>query len=298
MKTILIQNFHYNSTRALINDFIALGYEVVMPVDNWGGKITTFHSNIMFGQRLISEAEYYSMPSSDLLIGCREQEVYMLPIAQHHGDRIIIHTAQNEDPYQKGYEYVLASDILFYNSYSSKNKMLYFTKPPIHIQGEKDLQISWNGEIKTFIHSYAQYFPEGYQKMQELSQKYQKVLCYGDGNEMGAITELQSQSLMLQSKFTLYFKDRDCYGYMPIESMLLGTPLISLWPFIKGKTLGEYFIKKENAVVGETVDEVVDILKRLTFEQYCQMSWEARVLAEKLTDKNQRLDTMKHILDL
>lgn len=300
MKTVLIQNFHPANTMALVKDFVTIGYEVVMPIDSWGGRIKYYFENgISWGARLITYEDYMLLPPGDVLVACFEQQDDFERIAIEHGDRILLHTAGNNVPYRHGLsQHLLSPDIQTYNNYPAQNKMLYWFPPTIQTTKQKDLEQSFNqGLICAYVHYYEQYWQESFNEALEFERlRGTKVYLYGHQTRDGALLLDEAQSKMAESFFTLYFKEKDCYGNAVIESMWLGTPVIALRRFISDKTLGMFFLNDQNSILVDSPQEAIARLKTMTFEQYATMSKYAQVTVRANTDDVKRLSELKEML--
>lgn len=312
MKTILIQNFHPANTLAIVRDFIALDYKVLLPADNWEGQIKYYFSNQYIFDKFIENSQdledrieivslrkYRSQPADDVLIACFEQMDDFERIAKEYNSRILLHVAGNNVPYRYPLsDHLLSPDIQTYNNYPAKNKMLYFFNPSIVTKKIKDLRVSFDNKvISDFIHHYSQYWPLSYSKataFEEMSGMY--VQHYGYGNRDGELTLEQAQDKMIDCYFQLYFKEKDCYGNSVLESMFLGTPVIALREFIHDKTLGMFFINEENSIVGDNVEDCVYKLRAMTFESYVEMSKKAHETVIELTNTSKRLEDLSSLL--
>lgn len=312
MKSVLIQNFHPANTLALVRDFIAIGYKVLLPIDNWDGQIRYYFSNEFIKDKFIENSQgledrielityrrFKAQPADDILIACFEQMDDFERIAKEFNSRILLHVAGNNVPYRYPLsDHLLSPDIQTFNNYPAKNKMLYFFNPSIITKKTKDLKASFeNKVISDFIHHYAQYWPLSYSKamaFEEMSGMY--VQHYGYGNRDGELSLEQAQDKMVDCYFQLYFKEKDCYGNSVLESMYLGTPVIALREFIHDKTLGMYFINEENSIVGDNVEDCVHKLRAMTFEKYVEMSRNAHETVINLTNTSKRLADLTSLL--
>ena len=311
MRTVLLQNFHPNNTIALAKDFMALGYEILMPDDSWIGQISYYHDNKPIVEapeftdkqsqiRLVSYGEYQQLPPGDIICGCYELQDDVERIAVEHKDRIIIHTAGNDVPYRHGLsEYMISPDIITFHNYPAKYKMLYLFPPSILKTEPKDLKAAFdNKEFYSFNHFYRKYWHAGWAAYNEFIVRIGRhIPNYGHQSPDGTLTREQMTEKLLRGFFTIYFKDRDCYGQSVLESMAHGTPVVALRPLIHGKTLGVYFLDDSTAILGGSVAECMEKLNALTFEQYETMCKAAQERVKTLTDTPKRLARMKQILN-
>lgn len=298
MKQILIQNFHPANTEALIRDFRALGYKIIMPKDDWG-RIGYYFPNDQFqGVDLLTWEEYMETPKGDVLVACFEQQNDFRGIANIHGDRILLHTAGNNVPYDHGLsQHLLSPDIQTYNNYPARNKMLYWFPPVIH-NIEKDLLKSYKSDlICAYIHYYAQFWVRSYEDALKFEESFgKKVFFYGAETRDGQLSHKEVHEKMAESMFTLYFKEKDCYGNTVLESMALGTPVIALRKYIHDKTLGMFFLDEFNSILVDSPDEAVGKLRNLSYEEYARLSKSSIATVAKLTDNEKRLKQLEYIL--
>lgn len=296
-KTILIQNYHSTATRLIVEDFKNIGYEVIMPCNNWQGMIKYFFSNEGLGGKLVTYDEFiYGYKDADILIACIEQQNDFLEISKFRRNRIILHTGQNNDPYHAGIsQHLMAGDIQLYNRYDCANKMLYFMQPIIP-EMSKDFNKCWKNKVfNTYIHSYQKFFPVGYGKMIEFQDKFSIVNSYGFECDK-ELTHVEVLNRMNESTFTMFFKDKEAYGLMVIESMLMQTPVVTLKSFIEDKTLGQYFLNDGNSIIGDTVDDCISKIMALDIDIYTRMCVNARDDAMTLTNNKNRRDQLKAML--
>lgn len=298
MKQILIQNFHPANTAALIRDFKALDYRVIMPKDNWG-RISYYFPNDQFeGVDLLTWEEFLETPKGDILVACFEQQNDFRSISNIHGDRILLHTAGNNVPYDHGLsQHLLSPDIQTFNNYPAKHKMLYLFAPIIH-NFPKDLLNSYkSGIINAYIHYYSQFWQDSWSNALKFEQIYgKKCFFYGAETRDGQLSHEEVHRKMVESMFTLYFKERDCYGQTVVESMALGTPVIAMRRYVHDKTLGIYFLNEYNSILVDSPEEAVGKLRNLSFQEYENLSKCSIATVAKLTDNEKRLKQLDYIL--
>lgn len=295
-KQVLISNFHPANTEALCRDFRALGYKVIMPANNWDGRIHYYFDNSQFGNELITWEQYEKLPPGDVLIGCYEQEGSFRGIANRHGDRMILHVAGNNTPYSPGIKHLLSPDIQTYNNYDAPHKMLYWF-PPVVYDLKKDSQASFdNGIIASYIHEYPLYWKESYQEAMRFEQEYGKIWLYGSNTRDGQLDHMSAQKRMVESKFTLYFKEKDCYGNTVLESMALGTPVIAMRRFIEDKTLGMFFLNNKNSIIVNNAKDAAIKARIITINHYQELIWNSKETIKTLTADGPRLKQMDALL--
>lgn len=302
-KQILIQNFHGSATRAIVEDFCALGYRVLMPGDDWDGKIACFMPNYEICAsvqvELVSEADYFSMPQGDLLLGCIEHEKSLALIAKKHKDRIILHAPQNNVPFSLGVgDILLSPDIQTYMYLPIAKRMLYF--PRVRLSGweehVKPLEDAWaEKHIGIYANCYQRVSKVGYTLSQIFAERY-PIVIYGSESKHGFLEGSAVFERMSSSWLTLHFKEKEAYGCSVLESMLLGTPVISLRGMIWDKTLGVFLLNEENAILGFSIDELWERLSNLAFEDYVSMSKAAQRDAKSFMADGPRLRGLETIL--
>lgn len=288
---------------ALVKDFKELGYRVVMPDSNWYGELKYYFENYDYlGGEIISFEEFKTLDSSnlDMLIACYEQEADFERIRNnyHPSARLLLHTAGNNVPYRHGVsQHLLSPDIQTFNNYPAAHKMLYWFPPTIVVENDKDIENSFKSNlICGYVHFYQQYWPDSWNNAKRFEQLYGKVYLYGYENPDGAVDLKQAQEKMKESKFTLYFKEKDCYGNAVLESMMLGTPVIAMRRYVNDKTLGMFFLNDENSILVDSPEEAFEKLKNITLERYKEMCKNAVETILKLTDNEKRLQQMKEVL--
>jgi hypothetical protein len=298
-KTILISNFHDTMTRNLINDFNSIGYKVVMPKNNWG-EIDYFFDNSMFKDvaELISLEEFYSMPECVVLITCHYVEDDLLRICRKNSNKVIHYAGNNNTVYNIEPKFLLCADIQTYINTPSANKIFYFPKPHLYYS-RLSIKRKFNLNIaNTYIHFYQRYWKSGYKHFDFFKDNYLgDTRAFGNENDHGALTPKQVQRAMINSTFTLHFKEAEGYGLSVIESMLLFTPVITVRYFVNDKTIGCFFLDNDNAIVAESMEEVLHRLRFMKFEEYERLAINAHNTVLRITDSKYRHDSLAKLMD-
>lgn len=302
-KSILIHNFHYAGTTALVRDFIRLGYKVYSPLNDWGGKIKYYEfgkksldSKFLRGVNLITYRMFLEIKPTHVMLACFEQYNDFGALAKEVGAKIVVSVAGNDQPVVQEADFLICPDVQTFEKYGFLyKKMLWFHPPVITTQfSEKNIRKSYaQNKIYSYIRNYAEYWKKGY----ALFEEFQKGWGYVDNFGYPG-TELSTEEVhkrMLESKFTLYLKDKDCYGQAVLESMALGTPIIANRELIAGKTLGEKFLNNTNSILFDDVQHALNRIKTMTLDEYRQMCLNAMATVKVMTDSDLRLKKMRDI---
>lgn len=300
-KSILIQNYHPQGTEALIRDFTSIGFKVFSPDSDWG-RIKYFAENTGLGGEIVSFDEYMAMDAGFVLIGCKAQEDDLKSIAYQHGDKMILNIAQQNHVYEPNISNILiCPDIGLYRSYPDpiRHRLLYFPRPVVADVPAKDIVQSFEDRtIASFI-SMPTFWTRGLPAFESFRAQWQGS-CYMFGHQAtdGLLTHAQCNARMVTSFFTAHFKDEEAYGLSCLESMLLGTPVVSTHEFMRDKTLGEYFLNPENSIVTDTIEQAIAALETLTLDEYRQLSRNARATVLNLTANERTVDVLAHAVEV
>lgn len=298
--SILIQNYHPQGTEALIRDFLKIGFRVYSPDTDWG-RIEYFASNEGLGGEIISFEEYMKLDLGFVLIGCKAQEQDLKSIAAQHGDQLVLNIAQQHHVYEPGISNILiCPDISLWRSYPDPiaHRLLYFPRPVIAEVPAKDIEGSFNSRIIASYISVPTFWKRGLPAFETFRDQW-KGACYMFGHQAsdGMLTHAQCNSQMAASFFTVHFKDDEAYGLSCLESMMLGTPVVSTHAFMRGKTLGECFLTPENSIVTDTIEQSIAALEALTLAEYERLSHHARATVSDLTDDSRTVELLRRTMD-
>jgi len=300
-KSILIQNYHPQGTEALIRDFKSIGFRVFSPDSDWG-RIKYFAENTGLGSEIISFESYMKTEPGFVLIGCKAQEEDLKSIAREHGDKMILNIAQQNHVYEPHISNILiCPDVGLWKNYPDpiQHRLLYFPRPVIANVPAKDIVQSFEDRtIASFI-SMPTFWTRGLPAFETFRAQWQGN-CYMFGHQAtdGLLTHSQCNARMATSYFTAHFKDEEAYGLSCLESMMLGTPVVSTHEFMRDKTLGEYFLRPENSIVTDTVEQAIAALEALTLDKYRQLSENARTTVLDLTAKEKTVDILNHAVEV
>ena len=116
---------------------------------------------------------------------------------------------------------------------------------------------------------------------------------YGYETRGGHLDHDTCNRKMAEGFFTEHFKDLEAYGLTCLESMMLGTPIVSLHRLMAGKSLGAFFLDETNAVLADTVEELIERLLFLSIEEYRRLSENARERVLELTSDERTVAKLK-----
>ncbi|MGZ0075261.1 glycosyltransferase (plasmid) [Sphingobium limneticum] len=301
-KSILIQNYHPQGTKALIRDFKNIGFRVFSPDSDWG-RIGYFAENNGLGGEIISFEDYMRTSPGFVLIGCKAQEEDLKSIANIHSDKIVLNIAQQHHVYEDGISDVLiCPDIALWRSYPGNidHRLLYFPRPIIEYVPVKDVRQSFESRTIASYISIPTFWKRGLPAFETFREQWSgSGNCYMFGHEAadGMLTPADCNARMATSFFTVHFKDDEAYGLSCLESMMLGTPIVSTHEFMQEKTLGEYFLRPDNSIVTDTIEEAIAALNALTLSEYQKMSHNARATVLDLTSDERTIQPLRRAMD-
>lgn len=286
MINIFTTNYHNGVNYNMVRDFVSVSNTVYMPIDNWK-KIWFYAPNDEHRDvaKLVAYEEFISLPPMAIVIPCNQ---LIDPFMQFYRDRgqvdvLVYLTAQSISAFpDDGSDFILTHDIEYHRRTEAKYKMIYFCKPRLYLPQIKDLKTSYESkQINLFVNNFrGPGFEPEYADAKLFREAYMRhIPFYGYDNEDGMLSEVEVQERMLNAAFTLVFKRRETWGQTTNVSMLYGTPLIMLRKYMNN-LLTQYEITEDNSILGDSVEELIDKINTMTFEQYETMSWQARTMAE------------------
>ncbi|MBE7219027.1 MAG: hypothetical protein INR64_11195 [Caulobacteraceae bacterium] len=285
-RTILIQNYHTPASKALARDFKKIGFAVYSPDSDWG-SISYYHDNSELGGKLVSKKDYFSLDPGYVLITCKPHELDMRVIAHAHNDKLILNIAEHDFTYQSGLgDIMICPDIRTFENYPAKlkHKLLYFPRPDLSQELSKDVAAAFASRRACSYISFPAQWPQGTAAFQRFKALYKgEFRAHGLEAPDGPLLHAHANQLMSSSFVTVHFKDKEAYGLSCLESMMLGTPIVSLNSFMHDKTLGRFFLTPANSILTDTVDEAVERLETLSLQDYAAMSAAARERVMELT---------------
>jgi len=299
-RSILVTNYHPTGTAALIRDFLAIGFTVYSPDSDWG-RIRYYAPNDELGGNLLSFEDYMRKEPGFVLITCKAQEEDLKAIGRLHGDSFVLNIAQQHHVYEPGLsDVMICPDIVSYETYPGdmRHRMLYFPRPVLGAPEAKDIEACFAEKRTASYINLPHIWSEGFPAFCEFQAKYPgQALLFGHQGPDGMLTHAQCNEWMRSSYFTVHFKEQEAYGLSCVESMMLGTPVVSLKRFMDDKTLGRCFLTPDNSVVTETVDEAIQRLQAMDIETYRAMSQAARARVLDLTSEARTTDRLRRAMD-
>lgn len=289
MMPIFVTNYHNGLNKGMVEDFASIS-TVYMPDSNWK-RIGFFAPNTEHNgtAKLITYEQFLKLPPLALVIPCNQLIDDFMQLYRDRGevDVLVYLTAQSISAFpDDGADFVLTHDIEYHRRTTAPFKMIYFCKPTLYYPQTKDLRKAFDNKIvRLYINNFR---GAGFEPEYEDAKRFRDLWIAGGGrggefygydNEHAWLSEKQVQEHMLDSMFTISFKRRETWAQVGNASMLLGTPLLMLTKY-RNNLLTEYEITKDTALIGETVEELVDRALNMTFEQYETLSWQSRTIAE------------------
>ncbi len=313
---VFFSNYHISVNSCFVDDLSAIGLEVVMPNAEFAkGRIGFFAPNDEHvgktGVSLVSYEQFMKLEPIAIVIPCNQMYEDFMRLYEQRGkvDTLVFLPALSNsiDTFDlAGSDFVISHDLTFHRMSKAKYKVLYFNKPKVMIRAKVDYEkVFREKKIKLYINNFdKEGFEPEYEAANELNQKlalrsefpYPKIPFYGYGMADGWLSMKDTQRSIVDSMFTLVFKRRETWGQMVNESMLLGTPCIFLRKFINS-TFTEYLITPDTAIVCDTLDEIVDRLNRMTFEEYETLCVQAQTMSEMYTDSYYRQKQLVWLFD-
>lgn len=301
----------------MVSDFVAIGLEVVMPSQSFAnGRISFFAPNDEHrarGAKIVDFDEFSRMEPMLIVIPCAQMVDDLLAIWEQRGRRdvLVLLTAQSDHfgAWQKvPTDFLLSHDLTYHRMFTGKYKMLYFSRPTI-LRPKKtadELRRSYDErKVKLYINNLegekdAGLKPE-YDAAVEMRDRWQartgwRMPLYGYGNKDGWPSMYETQTHIVDSMFTFVSKRRETWGQLINESMQLGTPGLFLRPLLNS-TFTQYLITEDTAILGDTVEELVDQALSLSWEQYQTLVNEAYSQSQMFCAEEPRREKLKWLLD-
>jgi hypothetical protein len=303
MNSVFFTGYHVAVNSCLLEDLNELGITVYMPDSNWG-RISFFADNHQYNYpniRYITYNEFLKLQRIAIIIPCTQLLNDMLKLEEDRGniDAVIHLTAQdNYGQYIKDAQYLLSHDLIYHRE-SKAIKMLYFNRPAGVPEIEKNYTNAFNNrDINSYIsdlHSYGPY-KVGADLADEFARKWPNTKFYGHLERDGMLDRKVLLTLVSQSMFTLCFKSSETWGQGVNESMLLGTPTIQYKPFLTSM-FSNYLITDDTAIIVNSVDEAIDRITKMSFDEYETMCVQAKTMSELLTSSEPRRKQLSWFLN-
>jgi hypothetical protein len=310
---VLFSNYHISVNKPLVGDLKAIGADVIMPADNWN-RIKFFAPNGEHpGVTLVGWDEFKKMPPMIVIIPCTQMVIDMMAIYRERGevDTLVLLTANSDHiPAWKlvPSDFILSHDLTYHRMMPGKYRMLYFSRPTI-LRAKKtgpELRRSFEEQkVKLYINNLEGEQHDGLKPEYEaaiemrrlwLERTGRRMPIYGYGNKDGWPSMKETQDHLADSMFTFVSKRRETWGQLINESMQLGTPCMFLRPLLNS-TFTEYLINDDTAIVGDTVEELVDKALSLTWEQYETLVNEAYSQSQMFCNEDVRREKLRWMFD-
>lgn len=311
------QNYHVSVNDGIVNDMLAAGLEVVVPLaDFHPNHIGFFAGNDEHfnkpGVIPVTYSYFLTMEPMAIIINCSQLYEDMMKLYRDRGeiDTIVDLCTQMGmgEWLQTKSDYLITHELDWHRKSSAKSKILYFSRPNVRVPRKTDEEIRKSYEekkVKLYINHFVTslkfgdnraYTGELYDanEFKRLwNEKYNwDIPYYGADNPGGYLTQEATQLEIKDSMFTLVFKGHETWGQMVNESMLIGTPCIFLDKYIVDM-FTEYLITDDTAIKGKTVEELMDKITNMSFEQYENLVKEAEWASEMFTSAPIRIDKLQ-----
>jgi hypothetical protein len=312
---VFFSNYHISVNRTLVDDLVAIGLDVVMPSSGFAsGRISFFAPNDEHSGKvsIVGWEQFKAMGPMIILIPCMQMVDDLLRIWEQRGrvDAIVLLTA-NSDHFGSWMkvptDFLLSHDLSYHRVFTGKYKTLYFSRPTVLIEKKTADQLRRSYDerkVKLYINNLEHdpgLVPE-YDAAREMRAIWSlrtgfRMPMFGYGNADGWPSMRDTQAHIVDSMFTFVSKRRETWGQLINESMHLGTPCLFLRPLLNS-TFTEYLINDDTAIVGDTVDEIVDKALSLSWEQYRTLVHESYSQSQMFCEDNVRRAKIKWLFDL
>ena len=313
---VFFSNYHISVNRTLAEDLIAIGLEVVMPSQAFArGRISFFAPNdehVRHGAKVVDWDEYERMEPMLMLIPCTQMVDDLLKVWEERGRRdvLMLLTANSDHSHawrKVPTDFLISHDLTYHREFSGKYKMLYFSRPTMlrpKKTGEELRDSFEERKVRLYINNLLGEKDDGLKPEYEAAVEMQgiwlertgwKMPLYGDGNGDGWPSMADTQDHLVDSMFTFVSKRRETWGQLINESMQLGTPCLFLRPLLNS-TFTEYLINEDTAIIGDTVEEVVEKALSLTWEQYQVLVNEAYSQSQMFCDDQRRREKLEWLV--
>ena len=313
---VFTTNYHISVNRTLVNDLVAIGLEVVMPSQDFAsGRISFFAPNNEHSQvaHMVGPSEFASMEPMVILIPCTQLVEDFLRIWEARGqvDTLMLLTANSD--HETAWrtvpaDFIISHDLTYHRKRPGKFRILYFNRPTI-LRPKKtsdDLRRSFDErKVKLYINNLEGEQHDGlkpeYEAAVEMRALWKdrtgwQMPLYGYGNHDGWPSMADTQDHLVDSMFTFVSKRRETWGQLINESMQLGTPCMFLRPLLNS-TFTEYLINDDTAILGDTVEELVDKALALDWDGYQTLVEEAYSQSQMFCNDDIRREKLRWLFD-
>lgn len=145
------------------------------------------------------------------------------------------------------------------------------------------------------------YFVSGIHRYEECNRwcfsAFKQVQQHVDVRNFDSKSHSEFISEIKKSKGLLMLKQADCPGISLIEAMLLSKPVFTMRSYVLASTNQEVLIDNFNAVVADTVPELIDRMKNITDQELYRLGNNAFLHAEMLTRFDRQKNKLQTFLD-
>ncbi len=313
---VFFTNYHISVNRGLVEDLHAIGMEVICPTRDFAkGRIDFFAPNDEHADiaELIGYEEYQRLPPHIMLIPCTQlvEDFLKLWESRDRQDVLVLLTANSDHiPAWRMVptDFLLSHDLTYHRMWDGPFKMLYFSRPRILRPAKtgEELRRSYEErKVKLYINNLEGERHEGLKPEYDAAIEMRKLWfdrtgwqmpIYGYGNKDGWPSMLDTQNHLVDSMFTFVSKRRETWGQLINESMQLGTPCMFLRPLLNS-TFTQYLINPDTAIVGDTVEELVDQALSMSWEHYESLVNEAYFQSQMFCNEDVRRQKLKWLFD-
>jgi hypothetical protein len=316
MTKVFVTNYHISVNQTLVHDLHAIGLEVVMPTQEFAsGRIHFFAPNNEHAgiARMVGPAEFAAMEPMVMLVPCTQLVEDFMRIWEARGrqDVLMLLTANSDhEPAWRTVpaDFILSHDLTYHRKRPGKFRILYFNRPTI-LRAKKtahELRKSFEErKVKLYINNLEGEQHDGLKpeydaavEMRELWQERTgfRMPLFGYGNADGWPSMEMTQNHVVDSMFTFVSKRRETWGQLINESMQLGTPCLFLRSLLNS-TFTEYLINDDTAILGDTVEELVDKALSLDWDAYQTLVEEAYSQSQMFCNDDIRRDKLRWLFD-
>lgn len=306
---VFFTNYHISVNHCFVDDLLAIGHTVVMPSQFFAnGRIGFFAPNEEHmskkGVYIVNYDEFLTLEPMALVIPCDQLYNDMMKLYEARGkkDTLVYLTALsstiNTFPIHAS-DYIISHDMIYHRATKANYKVWYFNRPRIMVGTKRDIRKTFDEKkIKLYINNF---FTERFDPERAEADKFKElwgrpIPYFGYDCPDGWLDMRDVQHQIVDSMFTLVFKRPETWGQMVNESMLLGTPVIMLRKFLTS-TFNDYLINPDTAIICDTVEECIDRINSLSFEQYETLCNEARWMSNMFCNNEIRQEKLKWLFN-
>jgi hypothetical protein len=255
MPSIVIGNMHQEVFSSFLRLFKHIGFDVYCPKEghNFYGYGRGFKGPRDEGLIEVTEEECLDARPDIVLCSCWEQLPMATDLSRKMRRPLVVRAGNNRVPYNKSHsDYLISSDIQTYNESNIPKKLFLYM--PLDYDEFKPVEHYRKSSMicPTFINHYAKFWRTSYSIYDSIRRAPQNANVAFI--HFGATTEEQPYSpylcrpsdvryMLYGSRAALHIKELEGYGWTLLEAIASGIPIISVRPFVAGKTC-ETFLKE------------------------------------------------------